>query len=62
MLMFQDWQAKHYLAVCYENGLGVDKNIDEARSLYYAAANAGVAESQHNLAVFCQHGYGGTTA
>ncbi len=36
-------EAKYQLAVCFENGIGVDRDADYALQLYVAAAEAGVS-------------------
>ena len=37
------------LEVSYANGLGVDKNFEEAIKWFLAAANQGMAEAQYNM-------------
>ena len=55
----QDPLAQYYLGVCMERGYGLQVNINEAASLYAAAAKAGIPDAQHNLAVFHENGYAG---
>ena len=43
----------------YEKGLGVRKDLSEARRLYMAAAAKGHAKAMHNLAVLYTRGIGG---
>ena len=43
--------GQFYLALCYENGLGVDKNLHTAKHWYNKAALQGLAEAQYRFAV-----------
>ena len=43
--------AQYRLGALYEKGLGVFKDLNEAKALYLKAANAGNARAMHNLGV-----------
>ena len=43
----------------YEKGLGLKKDLQEARRLYLAAADKGNAKAMHNLAVLYAEGLEG---
>lgn len=45
----QDAQANLMLAYCYEKGLGVQRDIKEARKNYLLAAESGLVEAQYRL-------------
>ncbi len=47
------------MADFYEKGFGVKKDLDAARRLYLAAADAGNAKAMHNLAVLYAEGIDG---
>jgi tetratricopeptide (TPR) repeat protein len=47
------------LALCYEDGLGVKKNMKTARKLYEIASELGHAKATYNLGVYYANGYGG---
>ena len=51
--------AQFRLGGLYEKGNGVEKNLDTARRLYVAAAEAGHAKAMHNLAVLYAEGVEG---
>jgi localization factor PodJL len=51
--------AQFRLGGLYEKGMGVRKNLDSARRLYLAAAEAGNAKAMHNLAVLYAEGIDG---
>ena len=42
--------AINNLGVCYELGLGVDKNVDEAQKLYQEGADKNYLQATYNLA------------
>lgn len=46
------------LAYLYENGMGVERNVEEAAKWYKAAAEQGHAESQYNIGVAYEKGEG----
>ncbi|CRK99462.1 CLUMA_CG012643, isoform A [Clunio marinus] len=48
------------LALCYERGVGVKKNMQAAKELYEIASELGHAKSFYNLGVFYAQGLGGT--
>lgn len=50
--------AQNSLGFCYENGHGVDKDVDEAIRLYRLAAEQGVAKAQLNLGLSYEKGDG----
>jgi TPR repeat protein len=47
------------LAICYEQGTGVKKNLKTARALYEIASRLGHAKALYNLGVFHAQGLGG---
>ncbi|HEY0610848.1 MAG TPA: tetratricopeptide repeat protein, partial [Chitinophaga sp.] len=49
-------RAQFYLGTCYDNGLGVDKDIPEAFKWYMKAARQGHPDSQYNIACFYDKG------
>jgi hypothetical protein len=49
------------LAICYEQGMGVKKNLKTARRLYEIASRLGHAKASYNLGVFSAQGLGGAT-
>jgi localization factor PodJL len=51
--------AQFRLGSMYEKGLGVEKDLAEARRLYVAAADKGHAKAMHNLAVLYAGGVDG---
>jgi localization factor PodJL len=51
--------AQFRLGSMYEKGLGVQKDLAEARRLYVAAADKGYAKAMHNLAVLYAGGFDG---
>lgn len=51
-------RAQCNLGVCYENGNGVEKNLEEAVKLYTKAANQGYARAQYYLALSYDKGEG----
>lgn len=51
--------ATFNLGVCYELGLGVEKNLRRAMECYRTAASLGHKTAMFNLGVFYVHGYGG---
>ncbi len=53
-----DAEAQYGLGVCYENGYGVSKDLQEAVKWYNKAAKHGLVEAQYNLGVCYGNGYG----
>jgi TPR repeat protein len=51
-------EAQANLALCYQHGLGVDKNQQEAFRLWTLAANQNHAYAQWNLGICYEHGLG----
>lgn len=51
-----DLAAQFFLGVCYENGICVQKNINEAFSLYRRSAERGLPDAMYKLALFYQNG------
>ena len=49
-------RAQFYLGTCYDFGLGVEKNIEEAFNWYLKAAKKGHMESQYNIGFCYLHG------
>lgn len=47
------------LAICYEQGMGVKKNLKTAKRLYEIASHLGHAKALYNLGVFHAQGLGG---
>jgi TPR repeat protein len=47
------------LALCYEQGVGVKRNMKTARKLYEVASGLGHAKASYNLGVFHAQGLGG---
>jgi len=58
----QDVDAMYYLGICHERGLGTACNEAKAAELYRSAASHGHVSALHNLAVFFEHGIGGTVS
>jgi len=58
--MTQDVSAMYYLGICHERGLGTACNEAKAAKLYHSAASHGHVNALYNLAVFFEHGIGGT--
>lgn len=52
-------EATFNLGVCYELGMGIQKNLKNAIECYRAAANLGHKKAMYNLGVFYVHGKGG---
>ena len=48
--------AQYYLAVCYENGISVEKNSQEAFLQYRKAAERGLADAMFHIASFYKNG------
>lgn len=52
--------AQYYVGLCYEYGIGVEKNSQEAFAMYRKAAERGLPDAMYRLAVFYQNGTGVT--
>lgn len=52
-------QATFNLGICFELGIGVEKNAKSAMECYRAAASLGHKKAMYNLGVFYVHGRGG---
>ncbi len=52
-------KATFNLAVCYEQGRGVDQELEKAADLYLKAAKEGHPQANYNLGVFHLKGIGG---
>lgn len=51
-----DLAAQYYVAVCYEHGIGVEKNIEQAFRMYRRAAERGLPDAMFHLASFYKNG------
>ena len=47
-----DEGAQFVVATCYEDGIGVEKNIDEAGKWYIRSAEQGDSSAQYNLGLY----------
>lgn len=52
-------EATFNLGLCYETGVGVEKNMKNAMECYRLAAALGNKKAMYNLGVFYVHGRGG---
>lgn len=52
-------EATFNLGVCYESGVGIEKNMKSAMECYRAAASLGHKKAMYNLGIFYVHGRGG---
>lgn len=48
--------AQFYVAVCYEHGIGVEKNIEESFKMYRKAAERGLPDAMFQIASFYRDG------
>ena len=48
--------AQYYLAVCYEQGIGVEKDLTQAFTMYRKAAERGLPDAMYHIAVFYRDG------
>ena len=48
--------AQYYIAVCYEQGIGVEKNITQAFAMYRKAAERGLPDAMYHIASFYRDG------
>ncbi|SHK56759.1 caspase family protein [Xylanibacter ruminicola] len=51
-----DLAAQFYVGVCYENGIGVDKDLSQAFKMYRKAAERGLPDAMFRLASFYKDG------
>ena len=51
-------KAKHYLGFMYQNGFGVEQDVEEAVKWYREAARQGHGKAQYNLGVMYEQGQG----
>ena len=51
-----DLAAQFYVAVCYENGIGVEKDFEQAFKMYRKAAERGLPDAMWHLASFYRNG------
>ena len=51
-----DLAAQYYVAVCYDNGIGVDKDPTQAFKMYRKAAERGLPDAMLRLASFYKDG------
>lgn len=52
-------EATFNLGICYERGMGIEKNMKNAMECYRTAAGLGHKDAMYNLGVFYVHGLGG---
>lgn len=52
-------EATFNLGVCYESGVGIERNMKSAMECYRAAASLGHKKAMYNLGIFYVHGRGG---
>ena len=48
--------AQYYLAVCYEQGIGVEKDLTQAFTMYRKAAERGLPDAMYHIASFYRDG------
>ena len=53
-----DSSAEYNLGICYERGLGVERDMSKAGIFYKSAAEHGHTGAQYNVGVFFEHGLG----
>lgn len=53
-----DAEAQMHLGYLYEQGLGVERDLEQAVSLYRRAAQAGLADAQYQLGLMYELGIG----
>lgn len=51
-----DIAAQFYVAVCYEKGIGMDKDITQAFKMYRKAAERGLSDAMYHIASFYRNG------
>ncbi len=50
--------AQYNLGVCYQNGIGKEKNFTKAFFWFLKAAHQGYAQAQYNVALYYENGVG----
>jgi len=53
-----DSNAQYNLAICYENGNGVEMDLEKAVQWYQKSAEGGDSSAQYNLAICYERGEG----
>lgn len=61
-LLLQDSQSRYHLGICYEKGLGVQRNLGEAVRCYQQSAALGNEPAQQRLRTLLSTGAAGTDA
>lgn len=51
-----DLAAQYYLAVCYEHGIGIEKDMTQAFMFYRKAAERGLPDAMYHIALFYRDG------
>lgn len=51
-----DLAAQYYVALCYENGIGVEKDLTQAFWMYRKAAERGLPDAMYHIASFYRNG------
>ena len=51
-----DLAAQFYVAVCYEHGIGIEKNMTQAFRMYRKAAERGLPDAMYHIATFYRNG------
>ncbi len=51
-----DLAAQYYIAICYENGIGFEKDMTQAFRMYRKAAERGLPDAMYHLALFYRDG------
>ena len=51
-----DIAAQYYMAVCYEQGFGIDKDLKQAFKMYRKAAERGLPDAMYHIASFYRDG------
>ena len=48
--------AQFYVAICYENGIGMEKDLTQSFRMYRKAAERGLPDAMYHLAIFYRNG------
>lgn len=51
-----DIAAQYFVAVCYENGIGVEKDMTQAFKMFRKTAERGLPDAMYHLASFYRNG------